>query len=671
MGSSDTVFLNEEDRNKFYILLDSLTIYANDLLHVSDRLLSGDPEMISPIEQAHVCQEIWSDHKFLIDDFASDPDNRLMPDEIEMLRHWNKSLTGDFLAMERSDRTMFLIAHGYAFAVTGIAAEIGDIIPDTPIVVSSTLVPFGDAIVYVGYLVESPDVFDRPTQREALALLDDCVEKGHVVTTAADFERVVDELSQNEVQSELDAMMDEFGSDLSKTPNKGCTRGPLAGLESDERDELARKAEDAEVPQMFSLFAHLHDLITKGPVKTSLFDCLMTLTKDEIAMCGQRLFGNFPSSKRKDELASLFVEKLNESSWAFDAFMRVLSPTSIDLVERLINKGVVPVTFQRSLRGVEAKVPTPPFFFLFEDPKLGLVYSMPDEVRAYLKSYDFASHTKEARKRFHIVEMACDLVELYGVVTFDVLEEVLDDFYPGAYGVSGLSKKSVQEELESLFRSGQWNFELLDTGDEQFLIYSDLANDYYEAAVREGTSRNPRLYYNGPMSPVIYDIVSTREGAPRFPVTREMLSGRTMLTWEKSLPAVKGMRAYLDGNVPKLANPYQFGDDAVDSLISLAHGGYSREHFYQALERFGLKIDDAHKPDFDKRLHAFVSSVPNWFSYGWSEDRAVEKRTGHKIFYSSEGLPMKIGPNDPCPCGSGKRYCECHGKPAGLSTPGR
>jgi hypothetical protein len=43
---------------------------------------------------------------------------------------------------------------------------------------------------------------------------------------------------------------------------------------------------------------------------------------------------------------------------------------------------------------------------------------------------------------------------------------------------------------------------------------------------------------------------------------------------------------------------------------------------------------------------AFISSIPRW--------RQPLKRTGYE----------SIGRNDPCPCGSGKKYKNCHGKAA-------
>ena len=35
---------------------------------------------------------------------------------------------------------------------------------------------------------------------------------------------------------------------------------------------------------------------------------------------------------------------------------------------------------------------------------------------------------------------------------------------------------------------------------------------------------------------------------------------------------------------------------------------------------------------------------------------------GKKVFYNERGDVMKVGRNDPCPCGSGKKYKKCCGR---------
>ena len=44
-------------------------------------------------------------------------------------------------------------------------------------------------------------------------------------------------------------------------------------------------------------------------------------------------------------------------------------------------------------------------------------------------------------------------------------------------------------------------------------------------------------------------------------------------------------------------------------------------------------------------------SDPRWMTYKQAQDKGWQVRQGEKI-----------GRNDPCPCGSGKKYKHCHGK---------
>jgi preprotein translocase subunit SecA len=45
-----------------------------------------------------------------------------------------------------------------------------------------------------------------------------------------------------------------------------------------------------------------------------------------------------------------------------------------------------------------------------------------------------------------------------------------------------------------------------------------------------------------------------------------------------------------------------------------------------------------------------------------NDDGSVSEETG-PLNLAAGGMPMQhVGRNDPCPCGSGKRFKECHGK---------
>jgi len=54
--------------------------------------------------------------------------------------------------------------------------------------------------------------------------------------------------------------------------------------------------------------------------------------------------------------------------------------------------------------------------------------------------------------------------------------------------------------------------------------------------------------------------------------------------------------------------------------------------------------------------------MPSWENNGWSPQELYEQLTGRKLFYNEDGSVMKLGADDPCPCGSGKTYRNCCGK---------
>jgi len=68
------------------------------------------------------------------------------------------------------------------------------------------------------------------------------------------------------------------------------------------------------------------------------------------------------------------------------------------------------------------------------------------------------------------------------------------------------------------------------------------------------------------------------------------------------------------------------------------------------------------------KLTAFANAIPRWNLKGWSSEeifRTYEqphlKPLPSQSFKPGAFVP-KVGRNDPCPCGSGKKYKNCHGK---------
>ena len=58
----------------------------------------------------------------------------------------------------------------------------------------------------------------------------------------------------------------------------------------------------------------------------------------------------------------------------------------------------------------------------------------------------------------------------------------------------------------------------------------------------------------------------------------------------------------------------------------------------------------------------YVNDIPRWENNGYSPNEAIGKATGTKLFYNEDGTIKKVSRNEPCPCGSGKKYKKCCGR---------
>lgn len=102
------------------------------------------------------------------------------------------------------------------------------------------------------------------------------------------------------------------------------------------------------------------------------------------------------------------------------------------------------------------------------------------------------------------------------------------------------------------------------------------------------------------------------------------------------------------------------------SIVEAAVIGKSGEKLYQDISKNGFSFAD--KPDVDHFINLFNELRKNartWHSHGFtvSELTASEivRPTSGKAKKAQPVTVHKVGRNDPCPCGSGKKFKKCHG----------
>jgi uncharacterized protein len=161
-----------------------------------------------------------------------------------------------------------------------------------------------------------------------------------------------------------------------------------------------------------------------------------------------------------------------------------------------------------------------------------------------------------------------------------------------------------------------------------FLIRS--MNDIAQTLMREPWNYEPLLMENP-------------NGGDPIPILDEWCSG-----------FMKGVQLDSEGWLPVLA-----GKADWMSTILL----YGTKEGWEALEKKNLSLDE-HKA----RAGGLAESVRKIHAL-WLEQRGKQVAAGglpNVVRREPVRTPPKVGRNDPCPCGSGKKFKQCHGSPGRL-----
>ena len=122
----------------------------------------------------------------------------------------------------------------------------------------------------------------------------------------------------------------------------------------------------------------------------------------------------------------------------------------------------------------------------------------------------------------------------------------------------------------------------------------------------------------------------------------EVVTGTVKELAEKYDVDLMTMTGFLDGINDSLKNPNPIDDMEEDTVVNL---GFDKELLYKNM----------------------VAAGADWL-YGLEEWEQIFDEDKRKELFKEQKesgtvrKPAKIYPNDPCPCGSGKKYKKCHGR---------
>jgi len=203
---------------------------------------------------------------------------------------------------------------------------------------------------------------------------------------------------------------------------------------------------------------------------------------------------------------------------------------------------------------------------------------------------------------------------------------------------------------------GLWTYE-----GREYLAYYTLTPDYIAKMASLGGDwrglREELDYYESYRRGLLD---SRREVAPK-PLSRTLLEN-TPLGELLRHDSVERLRCFLNERIPDGQDDYSFADAAAQEFVLTSIETGSLEELYRLAEDIGVLDCCADETHLARLVTNVFNAMPSWENNGWSPQELYEQLTGRRMFYNEDGTVKNVGADDPCPCGSGKRFRDCCGR---------
>ncbi|MBR3341954.1 MAG: SEC-C domain-containing protein [Clostridiales bacterium] len=140
------------------------------------------------------------------------------------------------------------------------------------------------------------------------------------------------------------------------------------------------------------------------------------------------------------------------------------------------------------------------------------------------------------------------------------------------------------------------------------------------------------------------------------------------VAYDKILSAYPDNAELLSGTAAEMAKKLEFPKDSMDVFVGFIDGIKSSLTNADALDMEAIDDDYQIKLeiDYEKLYYNMRDAKAEWLYNlkAWKDILSEEKRNEITKQYREDNMAHsdKIGRNDPCPCGSGKKYKNCCGK---------
>lgn len=456
-------------------------------------------------------------------------------------------------------------------------------------------------------------------------------------------------------------------------------KGKLVGMADAERDRVVdEKLEDEFQKKIGNLTIELaKDRAIHRSPRRKLSTALGDLTRDQLEDVAFRM-GLDDTVPTKQEL----IEDIGDAALDLMKLRQFLlfSPERAFrfLCALCAAKGRICIGETQEEELAEA-LPMPPFSFLYYEKDAarftGIAYP---EIRNIAKQEEIEIAAVNRPSIAAMVRTAEWAANLYGLLSVEEFFDISRTL--GEKGGSFLDpeRKLSPEEREA---EAEAVASILDTallyGDYEFRLESLDGTEYI---VDPFLSIGEAEYYQNRKPKELVDywqlLLDRHKAIERRPIEPEMLD-TSFLDWVLAQESAVLLRRWLDAHVPDDKDDCYFADRLMEDIFFTtrrpidptlvpkmlldAYEGVLAEDGEGEADG-GSRLDVDWLDDLLALAMRFVNDIPIWEDSGYSPNELRDREAGRKTFYREDGRAMKVGRNDPCPCGSGKKYKKCCGR---------
>ncbi len=647
------LILDKKDCELFFAVYDALTDFANGKWGVAPAVIDPHSGFVNEENQRKVAAQLWR-NKQIIDEFVEDNPYILSSDELDIARSWTNAYTDSFYAIQDESRTVYFMNDDVAFEMTGLSRAVVSMLSTIPAHVSATVLPFKDYVVHAVYLDEHPILVSSSLCK----LLDDKWERmkaeGLLIKTGQQLAEAAASLEEKRISREAKRMLDSLEAEMQPdTPGEGAHRGVLAGLTAEER-EVQVKEHAYAYANAETAVKELARYCMQQPPERNLMNLITKFSRNELLEVAHNMRIAQVSELDKDGVAEAIMKEML-SPTTLESMLTTMDPEDFNHVKDLYDAGGIICISADEMKSPERFCPYIPclsYAFLHEDV---FTFAMPEETYEACKGLNWESIEADQQQGKLALSVANMLVDLRGAAPLSDVYEQYQALSNDPIEIGDMALLLAYSPRDDL---ALYDFWFGDDPSQCYLVHSDIAASLLGNTGRMG--EGSRLHM-GELPSEIDDLFAVQEGKQPRPISEEMATLGEYVPWARTRPAAVALRDYLDAHVPDGENDYTFADTVLDDLIIMCTSEFPMQVITQYLSD---KLALADIDQLNKIMELFTnlsSTLPKWSNNGWSPNELSEGMGRGKVFYNADGSPKRVGPYDMCPCGSGKKYKDCHG----------